>query len=237
MNIKNLTAELEWHATRRWSVRELSRVNKIIIHQELGEGTIENVNSYHVKPNHISPRGCPHFCYHYGIRKDGEVIQANELSNITWHTKGQNAVSIGIMLVGNFAGPGHETGTSDPTPEQIQSLSELIEYLKESFKLSNQDIFGHYHFGKPACPGIIVQEWIENYRNDLSDLPDAVQIEKTVREIQKRLNQLGYACGKIDGVIGIKTMTAIRKFQADNLLVVDGVVGPQTWKKLLAITS
>jgi hypothetical protein len=57
MEIKNLTAELPWHATRRWSSRELSRVNKIVIHQELGEGTIEAVNNLsHSAQSHFSKR-------------------------------------------------------------------------------------------------------------------------------------------------------------------------------------
>jgi len=234
MNIINLTAVLPWNPKRQWGTRELSRINKIIVHQELGEGTIEQVNRYHIKPNHISPKGCPHFCYHYGIRKNGEVIQANELSQITWHTKGQNGVAIGIMLVGNFAGPGHSVGTSEPTTEQLKSLDELVSYLKKSFNLSNQEVFGHYHFGKPACPGTIVQEWIENYRNNITA---EISVEKTVGEIQKRLNKLGYACGKVDGIVGVNTMAAIRKFQSDNLLEVDGIVGPQTWKRLVVLSS
>ncbi len=237
MKIVNLTAELPWHESRRWATRELSRVNKIIVHQELGEGSIENVNTYHVKPNHISPKGCPHFCYHYGIRKNGEIVQANELSHITWHTKGQNSVAVGIMLVGNFAGPGHDLGTSEPTPEQKKSLEELVSHLLQSFGLTPQDVFGHYHFGKPACPGYIIQEWIENYRGDLSSAQLGAGVQKTVKEIQKRLNDLGYACGKADGIIGIKTMAAIRRFQADNHLVVDGIVGPQTWRKILELTQ
>jgi len=237
MNIKNMIADLEWHATRRWSVRELSRVNKIIIHQELGESPIEAVNLYHIRPNHISPQGCPHFCYHYGISKEGEVIQANELSAITWHTSGQNAVSIGIMLVGNFAGPGHSVGTSEPKPEQMQALADLVNYLQTAFKLSNQNVYGHYHFGKPACPGYILQEWIESYRNNISETDSTPQVDKTVNEIQKRLNQLGYASGKVDGVIGVNTLAAIRKFQSDNQLEIDGIVGPQTWKRLLALTA
>lgn len=234
MEIINLTAELEWHASRSWATRELSRINKIIIHQELGEGTIEQVNRYHVKPNHMSPKGCPHFCYHYGIRKNGEIVLANELSNITWHTKGQNGVAVGIMLVGNFAGPGHTVGTTEPTAEQLASLADLVDYLKKAFKLTNQEVFGHYHFGKPACPGTVVQEWIEDYRNNITAVSAP---EKTVSEIQKRLNKLGYACGEVDGVIGVKTMAAIRKFQADNLLEVDGIVGPQTWKRLIVLSE
>ena len=88
MTILNKISKLEWHPLRRWATRELTAINKIIIHQELGEGDIEAVNRYHIRPNHISSRGCPHFCYHYGIEKYGEIIQANEMGQITWHTTG-----------------------------------------------------------------------------------------------------------------------------------------------------
>ena len=35
--------------------------------------------------------------------------------------------------------------------------------------------------------------------------------------------------GKIDGDIGSLTKKAIREFQAENNLIVDGEVGPKTW--------
>ncbi len=97
MEIKNLINILPWHQKRRWSMRDANSIKKIIIHQELSDGTIEEVNGYHIGlDNHISAKGCPHFCYHYGIRggkeHDGQIIQANELSHITWHTKGQNSI-------------------------------------------------------------------------------------------------------------------------------------------------
>ena len=49
-----------------------------------------------------------------------------------------------------------------------------------------------------------------------------------VVEIQTRLKKWGYYDGKIDGVYGIKTYRAVRKFQAKNGLKVDGVAGSQT---------
>jgi hypothetical protein len=164
MKIVNKIDQLTWHPVRRWSVRDLTDVNRIIIHQELADGTVEIVNRYHIRPNHISPMGCPHFCYHYGIEKTGEIVHANKLNNITWHTTGQNDSGIGIMLAGNFAGPGHDVGTTEPTPEQLKALEELCDYLIQAFGLSNQDLYGHYHFGKPACPGYVVQNWIEERR-------------------------------------------------------------------------
>jgi hypothetical protein len=164
MKILNQIQTLAWHRARRWSTRELASINKIIIHQEMADGTVELVNRYHIRPNHISPLGCPHFCYHYGIEKSGEVIHANELNQVTWHTTGQNDTGIGIMLAGNFAGPGHESNTEDPAIQQLDALEELCDYLMKAFALSGKGVYGHYHFGKQACPGYIVQNWIENKR-------------------------------------------------------------------------
>ena len=240
MQIKNLIKELPWHADRVWRKRALSEIDKIIIHQELGESSVENVNTYHISvspKNHITPKGCPHICYHYAIRKNGEIVQTNELSDISWHCKGQNQHSIGIMLQGNFSGPGYDLGTSEPTPEQINSTKELVNFLLESLNLANTDVFGHYYFGKPACPGYVMQEWVEKKRNTESPAQEAMAVKKSVDEIQKRLNKLGYNAGKADGMLGVKTQSAIRAFQTDQQLISDGIVGPQTWSKLLNLTQ
>ncbi|MCR1959737.1 hypothetical protein CWE04_01715 [Thomasclavelia cocleata] len=53
--------------------------------------------------------------------------------------------------------------------------------------------------------------------------------------VQERLNNLGYNCGSIDGINGDNTQKAIKKFQQDNGLQVDGIVGKNTWKCLLMI--
>lgn len=237
MNIINRVQQLEWHSSRRWSTRDFKQVDKIILHQELGDSSIEDVNNYHIKPNHISSKGCPHFCYHYGISKKGEVIQANELSHVVWHTKGQNTAGIGIMFVGNFKGPGHELASEGPTDEQMVAAEDLVKFLLETFKLTKQDVFGHYHFGKPACPGFFIQNWIENYRNELSVKILEQKVEKTIKEVQKRLNKLGYPVGPADGIRGVKTSTAIIAFQTDQKLMVDGIMGPQTWSRLLKLTE
>lgn len=50
--------------------------------------------------------------------------------------------------------------------------------------------------------------------------------------IQGRLNNLGFDCGKVDGIIGPKTKAAIKRFQEQHGLIVDGIAGPKTQAKL-----
>ncbi len=51
--------------------------------------------------------------------------------------------------------------------------------------------------------------------------------------LQDKLTALGYACGGSDGVFGNQTLAAVRAYQRDNRLEVDGIVGPQTWAAIL----
>ena len=50
--------------------------------------------------------------------------------------------------------------------------------------------------------------------------------------LQQRLTAKGYGVGAIDGIFGIKTLEAVKAYQAENGLKVDGIVGPETWKAL-----
>lgn len=56
-----------------------------------------------------------------------------------------------------------------------------------------------------------------------------------VKWLQTRLISKGYSCGKygIDGSFGNDTLAAVKKFQKDKGLVVDGYVGKDTHKKLV----
>ena len=58
-----------------------------------------------------------------------------------------------------------------------------------------------------------------------------------VIELQKKLAQLGYVVGTADGKFGPKTETAIRRFQKERGLRVDGLAGTQTIKELKHLTG
>ncbi|WP_027625516.1 N-acetylmuramoyl-L-alanine amidase [Clostridium lundense] len=56
-----------------------------------------------------------------------------------------------------------------------------------------------------------------------------------IKWIQNRLNYLGFNCGIVDGDFGSKTLAAIKAFQCKYGLDVDGIIGQNTWKKLLGL--
>ena len=170
--IKNVIKTLPRHPERTWSKRDRYGVNKIIVHQSLSDSTTNGVNNYHINPNHISPRGLPHIAYHYSIEKDGTIFWCNLIEEALAHTKGQNFSGVGVMLNGNFSGTGYQ-GKQDPTDEQLAALEFLLDYLVDfelaDIGLSTDDVFGHSAFGKPACPGFIIDERLEEYRQGVRE--------------------------------------------------------------------
>lgn len=51
--------------------------------------------------------------------------------------------------------------------------------------------------------------------------------------LQEKLVNLGYSTNGIDGIFGSGTHTAVREFQKTRGLSIDGIVGQNTWRKLL----
>ncbi len=49
-----------------------------------------------------------------------------------------------------------------------------------------------------------------------------------VRRIQSKLKELGYYTGAVDGIFGSKTQSAVKAFQRNCGLSVDGIAGPKT---------
>lgn len=64
--------------------------------------------------------------------------------------------------------------------------------------------------------------------------PTAVsQTDEEIRQYQDQLRVLGYYAGNIDGIVGRQTDKAVRDFQREHELVVDGIVGPATRAALI----
>ena len=53
-----------------------------------------------------------------------------------------------------------------------------------------------------------------------------------VRRVQKKLKQLGYYKGSVDGIYGSATQRAVRAFQKNCGITADGIAGPKTWAEI-----
>jgi GH25 family lysozyme M1 (1,4-beta-N-acetylmuramidase) len=54
-----------------------------------------------------------------------------------------------------------------------------------------------------------------------------------VKSVQQLLNSRGFSCGTADGLFGVKTEKAVSQYQKSMKLTADGVVGKNTYNKLL----
>lgn len=129
-------------------------------------------------------------------------------------------------------------------PSQIKCHSELH---KDGVASNHADV--NHWWGKKNTSW--EQYTMNRLRNDVAEAlgidmndpivnPEAV-VRSTVRKgssgtdviiLQSILNSLGYDCGGADGKFGSKTLKAVKKFQKDKGLTVDGIVGKNTWTAL-----
>ena len=106
--------------------------------------TVKDLRRLHVDNYHWSDIG-----YHFYITKDGKIHSCRPMSKIGVHARGYNAVSIGVCYEGGLNARGKSADTR--TPEQKESLIEVLSALKERFPKAK--IVGHYELGaNKDCP-------------------------------------------------------------------------------------
>lgn len=100
---------------------------------------------------------------------------------------------------------------------------------KKSYSLTYSQIYG---YGRPKYddePINVEPPKVEKPKDD--GMLSKGDTGAKVKELQENLIKLGYSCGRYgaDGDFGDVTLKAVKKFQADNKLSADGVVGPKTF--------
>lgn len=129
-------------------------------HQDIGR---KEINSWH------EARGWGSVGYHFVIRRNGVVEPGRPVDKAGVHTKGHNAKSIGICLVGGVDANGK--AENNFTKEQFKSLQKLLLDLLESFPsavilghrdlspdLDGDGVIEPFEFVKD-CPCFDVRDW------------------------------------------------------------------------------
>lgn len=218
---------------RKWKSRDVEALKGMVWHQELGWGSVEQVAEYHTgTESHLHAGGVESIAYTFAIRRNGQIVLCNDFDRAVWSQgfKGrpgdENAEFMSVMFEGLFRGPGVTDPTAgEPNDEQMLSALALWRICRRAWEWNEEDLYGHYHFGKPACPGDTIGTLIESVRANVEEpLPDL----STVEGRQQALRDLGYYTGAVDGLWGPQSRGALIRFQDDRDLVPDGIWGPRT---------
>ncbi len=226
MKINDKRNSLVKHTSRIYRRREKSEITKIAIHHSATiTGSTEAFARYHV-----SQLNWPGIAYHYVVHKDGSIDFCHDHEVISFHVGNSNGSTLGICLIGDFR---------FQTLENVQqnALLTLIEKLLIEFQLTFADVWGHMEFPgyeHKQCPSINMDKF-----RDLLARKEIRTIFKVflcrgdfganVKVIQQKLKDLGFNPGPIDGIFGLNTEKAVRAFQRNKGIEVDGIVGQRTW--------
>jgi len=225
--IADLRGQLAVHPDRRFGRRPLEAIRGVVFHQTLGDFSVQGIAKYHVsRVSHISPGvGCPGICYTFFIDTDGAVYQCNDLEAITWSQGGsetplpatrRNTNFLAVVFRGDFRGRGHKG--NNPTEAQLVAGRALWLYLRDLLGLSEDSLFGHHDFGKPACPGTRLSKLIADIRSEGLDILG--NLPRTRKGWQRALVRLGHDLGPwgpkkdgVDGQWGEASQAALVAFQ------------------------
>ena len=67
-----------------------------------------------------------------------------------------------------------------------------------------------------------------SYRESTQTLSKIGSRGEEVRQVQKKLKELGFYNGSVDGIYGVNTQKAVRQFQKNCGITADGIAGPKT---------
>ena len=120
------------------------------------EGRTTEAKVAEVRRWHREDRGWRDIGYHYLIDRNGYIVAGRALDQAGAHTKGRNANSIGVALIGGHGAAATDKFEDHFTPEQDKALRGLIEDLRRRFDVN---VSGHNDYAAKGCPGFNVRLW------------------------------------------------------------------------------
>lgn len=182
-------------------------------------------------------RGWRDVGYHYFIRKDGVIEDGRSLEETPAAQQGHNTGTIAICL--------HGLKRENFTKAQFESVIALCQAIDRAY--DNQLTFhGHCEVSAKTCPvfdyktvlGLTDAGERKNATDKSVQAEDQPMLELTasgaaVARLQTLLNEKLNVNLMIDGRFGQATRHAVLQFQHQEGLREDGIVGKNTWKRLL----
>lgn len=230
-------------------------VKKITIHHMAGKCDAESCAKRHLTNDKEQSAN-------YYIGNDGEIVGGVSEDRRAWTSGSRINDYLAITIeVSNDINKEPWTVSDKALQATIDLCIDIAERHKiKPIKFTGDkegNLTMHCYFQKTACPGTYLKSKFEDIARAInegthSSIPEIPTLEKPkipnyylrngsrgeeAKKLQYALNYLHYTGlnGKVlnvDGIIGQQTVYALRKFQRDKGLVVDGVYGPKTKDKL-----
>lgn len=234
-----LVTRAEWGARAPRTITRLnsSTVKGVGIHWEgpkMGafphtacDDKVRGIQNYHMNNQGWADIAYSHLVCPHGYIFEGRKWGVRTAANGTNHG---NTYYHAICYLG---------GEGDPFTAEAKAA--LKEYIGRHKSVYGDEVRPHSFFKATACPGNVIRKWLADGLplDNPTPAPCDQQVFRhgstgeCVKEIQRELNKHG-ASLVVDGGFGDNTDRAVRVFQQDKGLGVDGVVGPNTWRALKA---
>lgn len=230
------------------SMKKLLKLKGIVMHwtanEAVGANAIANRNYFN-----STQRSCS---AHY-IVDDKKIINCVPDNEIAYHVGAQSYTHLGHELLEgpyspNFFLIGIEMCVNSDGDWKLtyKNSAELAAELLNKHNLSIDNLYRHFDITGKDCPKMMLSTSIWSaFKSNVKDELDKKICKTTfkrnlmltssgneVKTLQKKLNDLGYSPGAVDGIFGYRTMAAIQHFQVKNNLPASGDVNYATFNKL-----
>lgn len=254
---KTIISRQGWNATpprNKFTWLNKKRVKGVALHHS---GIVNGPKGMYAvrafERHHIGHNGWNAIAYNWLVDEQGVIYEGRGAGVVSAATRPWNTRTESICYTGNG-----DALVAMPALESIRWLVSDIQ-ARYSHKLW---VKGHRDLAATACPGAFLHNWLqagmpvternlnnrerEGVKAHLERLGaplDRKPLSKrrrsrgeAVRAVQERLKALGFDPGPVDGVFGKLTKTAVLSYQRRyrDFLIVDGIVGRNTWRMLFS---
>jgi hypothetical protein len=169
-------------------------LTRIIVHHTAGKSGSQGLSAKELQEEEFK-KGYADVPYHFIITRDGTIHEGRQINVVGAHagaiegnkdiTKDPDWGSIGIVVVGNFDHPGLAS-KEYPTPQQLESLQNLLNHLTQQYKIDPRQIQKHKEVVRggevTVCPGQELSPKVDEARE--MSLKAYVEFEAAAQEVE-----------------------------------------------------
>lgn len=236
ITIDELLKRLNGYNHKELHVHHTWEPNKADFNGSNGIKLQEGMRNYHV-----NTLGWADIGQHVTLLPDGKFVTGRAFGQTPASINGYNAGGFAVEMLGNF-----DVGHDVLEGAQKASILRLAKYFNDKGRY----IRFHRENSTKTCPGSGIDKaefmgevrGIANIPVAATPAPQAPDVDAIVVRLQRTLNRLWFTDDNNqtlteDGLMGIRTRQAVKKFQKVASLQVDGIAGMGTWNALNTILS